>query len=59
MSDEPTGPAERWRVSLDLRDVIGGCGVLAMLVGAAAFHWGLALLLLGTAATAYALIKAR
>lgn len=44
-------PAQRRRgINIDLFDVLGFIGFFAMIAGAAAFHWGLALFTAGACA---------
>lgn len=43
------GSDARWQV--DLRDVMGGAGVLLAVAGAAVIHWGFALIALGLGLT--------
>lgn len=49
MSEQPTGPAQppSYAISIDLRDVVGGAGILLALGGACAFHWGAGLFVAG------------
>ena len=37
----------RWTLALDVRDVVGAAGLLLVLIGAAALHWALAVIVLG------------
>lgn len=49
MSDQSPAPAQppRYAVTFDLRDVVGGVGILLALGGASAFHWGAGLFVAG------------
>lgn len=49
MSDQPHGPVPPapYAVRIDLRDLIGGAGILLALGGACAFHWGAGLFVAG------------
>ncbi len=38
--DQPRPTTKGYAVSVDLRDVVGGAGILLALAGASAFHWG-------------------
>lgn len=48
MSDENNPvPRRPWDVAIDLRDIIAGFGGAMVIIGAAAFHWAAALVVLG------------
>ena len=40
-------PRRPWDVAIDVRDIIAGLGGVMVIVGAAAFHWAAALVVIG------------
>jgi len=52
--EAPAPARSRWIVEIDLRDVLACAGALAVVAGAAAFHWGLAVMAIGASVAAFA-----
>jgi hypothetical protein len=54
MTDDVPPPRDPFHVRVDLRDLLGAAGLVLTLGGAAAIHWGLALVVVGAGSFALA-----